>query len=69
MSEKVELKVTGMNCGHCEMAVKKALEALPGVKSAQADHKAAKAVVEIEGGQTSRQAMVEAVKKAGYEAQ
>ncbi|MDY6852885.1 MAG: cation transporter [Thermodesulfobacteriota bacterium] len=68
MTKKVELKVTGMSCGHCEMAVSKALMALEGVKKAEADHKGAKAVAEVEAGQVSREAMIEAVKKAGYEA-
>lgn len=68
MTEKIELKVTGMSCGHCEMAVSKALTALEGVKKAEADHKGSKAVVEAEAGQVSREAMIEAVKKAGYEA-
>ncbi len=33
------LKVKGMMCEHCEARVKKALEALPQVESAEADHK------------------------------
>jgi copper chaperone len=28
----IELKVTGMTCGHCEAAVNKALAGVPGVK-------------------------------------
>jgi copper chaperone len=28
----IELKVTGMTCGHCEAAVEKALAAVPGVE-------------------------------------
>lgn len=66
MSEKIELKVTGMSCGHCEMAVKKALLGINGVKSAEADHKADKAVVEVDGVNLDK--LIEAVKKAGYEA-
>ena len=68
MGTKIELKVTGMSCGHCEMAVKKALMALDGVTQAEADHQAQKAVVEVESDRVSREAMIEAVKKAGYEA-
>ena len=68
MSQKVELKVTGMSCGHCEMAVNKALMALGGVVKAQADHTGQKAVVEIEDDSVSRDDMIAAVKKAGYEA-
>ncbi len=41
------LKVEGMMCGHCEARVKKALEAVPGVESAVADHNANTAVVTL----------------------
>jgi Cu2+-exporting ATPase len=41
------LKVEGMMCGHCEARVKKALEAVPGVESAVADHTAGTAVVTL----------------------
>ena len=41
------LKVEGMMCPHCEARVKKALEAVPGVGSAEADHTAGKAVVTL----------------------
>ena len=41
------LKVEGMMCPHCEARVKKALEALPGVESAVADHSAGTAVVTL----------------------
>ena len=41
------LKVEGMMCSHCEARVKKALEAVPGVESAVADHTAGTAVVTL----------------------
>ncbi|MBR5730964.1 MAG: metal-transporting ATPase, partial [Firmicutes bacterium] len=41
------LKVEGMMCGHCEARVKKALEAVPGVESAAADHNNGTAVVTL----------------------
>ncbi|MCR4945721.1 MAG: heavy metal translocating P-type ATPase [Lachnospiraceae bacterium] len=41
------LKVEGMMCEHCEARVKKALEAVAGVESAVADHKANTAVVTL----------------------
>ena len=41
------LKVEGMMCGHCEARVRKALEAVPGVESAVADHTAGTAVVTL----------------------
>ena len=41
------LKIEGMMCMHCEARVKKALEAIPGVESAAADHDAGTAVVTL----------------------
>ena len=41
------LKVEGMMCPHCEARVKKALEAVPGVESAVADHTLGTAVVTL----------------------
>ena len=41
------LKVEGMMCMHCEARVKKALEAVPGVESAVADHNKGTAVVTL----------------------
>jgi copper chaperone len=66
--EKIELKVTGMTCGHCEARVQKALLAVPGVKKAAADFKARKAEVSAAKGKVAREALVQAVKEAGYEA-
>ncbi len=44
---KKTLKVEGMMCMHCEARVKKALEAVPGVESAVADHTAGTATVTL----------------------
>ena len=41
------LNVEGMMCMHCEARVKKALEAIPGVESAAADHTAGTTVVTL----------------------
>ena len=39
------MKIEGMMCGHCEAAVKKALEALDGVEAAEVSHEKGTAVV------------------------
>lgn len=59
------LKVTGMTCGHCVAAVTKALENVPGVEKADVSLEKAQAVV---SGDADKQAMVDAVKEEGYEA-
>lgn len=43
------MKIEGMMCGHCEATVKKALEAIDGVNSAEVSHEAGTAVVELSG--------------------
>ena len=43
------MKIEGMMCGHCEAAVKKALEAVEGVESAAVSHTAGTAVVTTDG--------------------
>lgn len=44
--EKI-IEIKGMMCGHCEAHVKKALEALDGVTSAEASHEKGIAVVQL----------------------
>jgi copper chaperone len=65
-TETVELRVEGMTCGHCERAVKQALEALPGVKGATVSAAEGKATVKVEPGKADVAAMRKAVEEAGY---
>lgn len=44
---KKTLKIEGMMCGHCEAAVKNALEAISGVSKAEVSHDAGTAVVTL----------------------
>lgn len=46
---KKTMKIEGMMCGHCEAAVRKALEALPGVAEAEVSHVRGTAVVLLAG--------------------
>ena len=56
------MHIEGMMCAHCEATVKKALEALDGVASADVSHEAGTAVV------TLTQAVDDAALKAAVEA-
>ena len=47
MEMKKIMKIEGMMCGHCEAAVKKALEALPQVEEAKVSHEDNMAVVTL----------------------
>ena len=60
------LKIEGMMCGHCEMHVKKALEALDGVKKAEVSHKTGTAVVTADK-EISDDVLKQAVADQGYE--
>ena len=46
---KTTVRIKGMMCGHCEATVKKALEALPFVESAEVSHEAGTAVLTLSG--------------------
>lgn len=65
--EKVELKVLGMNCPHCENRVVTRVSALEGVKSCEASHKKKKVVVEFDSSLVSKDIIVEEIKDAGYQ--
>ncbi len=60
------LKIEGMMCSHCEMHVKKALEALDGVKSAEVSHETGTAVVTLEK-EVSDDVLKQAVSDQGYQ--
>ena len=59
------LKVEGMTCHHCVMAVTKALESVEGVRRAKVD--LAEGSAEVEG-TADLQAMIAAVQEEGYQA-
>lgn len=62
--EKI-LKVEGMSCNHCVMAVKRALTGLDGVGTVEVDLENGKVTVVGEG--LKDDAMKEAIDDAGYE--
>ncbi len=63
--EKI-MNVTGMMCPRCEARAQKALEALPEVEKAVADHNANKIVVTLKT-PVSDEALKAAVEGAGYQ--
>jgi copper chaperone len=63
----LKLKVSGMTCGHCAGAVTKALAAVPGVERVvEVSVERGEAVLE---GDPAIEALLEAVREEGYEAQ
>ena len=59
------LKIEGMMCGHCEMHVKKALEAISGVTKAEVSHTDGKAVVTLDKS-VDDAILIKAVDDEGY---
>lgn len=61
------VKVEGMSCGHCQMAVKKAVEAVEGVQKADVNLQNKQVVVEYNERITNLEKVKAAIKEAGYE--
>lgn len=65
-AQKATLSVSNMDCATCPITVRKALERVPGVKSAKVDFKARLAVVSFDPAKTKPEALVKATDDAGY---
>jgi copper ion binding protein len=57
-------KIQGMSCQHCVMSVKKAVDAIEGVKSSEVTVGAARVI--FDEPQTSKDTISNAIKDAGY---
>lgn len=62
---KYTIPTEGMSCGHCEMAIKREVMALPGVNSVNADHKKKVVDIDVEDNADLKK-IVHAIKEAGY---
>ncbi len=61
---EVTIKIEGMSCQHCVMHVKKAVDGVEGVNSAEISIGLAK--VEFDEAKTDREAVDDAINNAGY---
>lgn len=64
--QNATLTVSKMTCGTCPIAVRKALERVPGVESAKIDFKTKLAMVAFDPGKTKPEALVEAITDTGF---
>jgi copper chaperone len=69
LMEQIILTVTGMTCGGCENAVKRALSRLDGINTVTASHADNRVVVDYDSAKVNRAAMSDAIHKAGYQVQ
>lgn len=65
--EKTVLSVTGMTCGHCEIAIQDAVRKLPGIKKVKASKRKKEVAVDYNPALTSLEQIKEAVGATGYE--
>ncbi len=59
-----EIKIEGMSCGHCVMAVKRELSKLPGIE--KLDVQIGTATLDAEEGAVTREQLAAAIEEAGY---
>lgn len=59
--DKVNIKIEGMTCGHCQKSVNKLIIAVEGVNACDVSLEKGEAVVEFDGSKTSKEAIVKAV--------
>ncbi len=67
-NREIDLKVSGMSCGHCVRTVERSLTSVPGVESARVDLESGSAHVTA-GGDVSVAVLAKAVEEAGYGAE
>lgn len=67
-AEKLALKISGMDCEACTAAIRKSVEKVPGVLSADIDLSRGRATV-VSDGQADSGAVIRAVEAAGYKAE
>ena len=70
MSEiTAHLKTSGMHCRSCSMLVDMTVEELDGVTDVRTDHASGETVVTYDDAQVSLDAIVNAIRGAGYDAE
>jgi len=65
--EKLVVKVDGMACGHCEIAVQDAVRKLDGIQKVKANKGKKEAVVDYDASKVSEQEIKDAITNIGYD--
>lgn len=68
MNEPLTLTVTGMTCGGCESAVKRALSMMEGVRHVTASHAANEVTLQYDPAVITPQRLAERIEMLGYSA-
>jgi Cu+-exporting ATPase len=66
--QRATLALSGMHCSSCALLIERSLRKMPGVKEAQVNFASEKALVTFSGAVTNLGSLIEAVRRAGYDA-
>ena len=61
------IKVEGMSCMHCQLRVKKAVEAVEGVQRADVNLQTKQVTIDFEEGKENLEKVKATIREAGYE--
>lgn len=61
------IKVEGMSCMHCQLRVKKAVEAVEGVQKADVNLQTKQVTVDYEEGKVNLEKVKDVIRETGYE--
>jgi copper chaperone len=64
--EKLILRVEGMTCGHCEIAVADAVRKLPGIKKTKASRRKREVVTDYDAASVTPAQIAAAINATGY---
>lgn len=67
MSETKQVKVNGMHCNSCVLAVQNSLEDVDGIESAKADLESGNVEIELDSSKVTLEDIDEAVQDVGFE--
>lgn len=65
VGDVITIKIEGWTCASCEKDIRRALEAVPGVRMADVSYARGGAIVEVERGRVSHDQLTQAVASAG----
>ena len=65
--EKLVVKVDGMACGHCEIAVQDAIRKLDGIQKVKANKGKKEAVIDYDASKVSEQEIKNTITNIGYD--
>ena len=64
---RVDFQISGMHCQSCELLIKDELASVPGLKNISVNYKTGQASITTTNGKATDLAIINAIKKAGYE--